>query len=286
MARAHWKFIVRDQEGFVISNASVNVYQPGTSNAFLGTAFTAVSGGSSVTNPIISNSQGEVEAWFSTPQSVDVNITDNSNAAVRAATGAVADFSSFTEQDDIYPPSDDYDTLSINPHGAADHTNVTRSFLLRAEDATLGTGTAFLTVGSGLNISRTVEYSDAASEDAAWTFLVPSDYASGAISVQPIWTPSATDGTPHTVRWVYTSKTISNGGDYTAAGTAVTWTGASAARTINLLVFDTNTSTTITPSGPEVMFSLNVQRLGSDGADTYVGNVRLHGLLVNYTASQ
>lgn len=102
-SRRHWKFVVRDKYGFVIQNARVYVYQPGTSTSFTGAAYTAASGGSSVTNPITTNSQGEAEAFFDTPQSVDVFVDDNSNTAYRATGGvsALADFTSFTEQDEI-----------------------------------------------------------------------------------------------------------------------------------------------------------------------------------------
>lgn len=284
MARAHWRFVVRDQQGFVIQNARVFVYQPNTTTVFTGTAYTAASGGSSTTNPFTTNSQGEVEAWFDTPQVVDVNVTDNTDQAYRASTGEIANFSSFTEADDIYYAGSE--VQSTNPHGIADHTNVVRSFFLKAEDATLGTGAAFVTVGSGLNISRTVEYSDAASEDASWTFNIPTDFFGSAVTVQPVWEAGTTDASAHTVRWVYTAKALTNGVDVTAAGTTTTWTGASAARTANILVYDTLTSTGVTPVSGDIAFLLNVQRLGSDGADTYVGAVRLHGLFVTYTASQ
>jgi len=288
-ARRHWRFTVRDQYGFVIQNAAVFVYQPATTTAFTGTCYNAVTGGSPITNPFTSNSQGEVEGWFDTTQTVDVLVTDNSDTAYRAVDPTtLVSFTSFTEADDIYVAASDQVTDETLPiaHGASEHTDITRKFLLRAEDATLGTGTAFVTVGAGLNISRTVEYSDAASEDASWTFIVPADWASGVITVQPIWSPGSTDATPHTARFVYTTKNLSSGTDVTAAGTAVTWTGASAARTVNILVFDTATSTTVTPAAAGDLMLFNLQRLGSDGADTYVGTVRIHGLIVSYTANQ
>jgi len=285
MARRHWRYTVRDQYGFVVQNAKVFVYQPATTTAFLGTCYNAASGGGAITNPFTTNSQGEAEGWFDTAQTVDVLVTDNSDAAYRAVDPTtLVSFTSFTEADDIY--ADASTALSVVGHGVADHTDITRKFLLRAEDATLGAGTAFVTVGSGLNLSRTVEYSDAASEDAHWTFIVPADWASGVITVQPIWSPGSTDATPHTARFVYTTKNLSSGTDVTAAGTTVTWTGASAARTVNILVYDTATSTTVTPAAAGDLMLFNLQRLGSDGADTYVGTVRIHGLIVSYTANQ
>lgn len=285
MARRHWRYTVRDQYGFVIQNAKVFVYQPGTTTNFTGTAYDAASGGGTITNPFTTNSQGEAEGWFDNAQTVDVLVTDNTDTAYRATDPTtLVSFTSFTEKDDIY--ADAGTALSVTGHGAADHTDITRKFLLRAEDATLGSGTAFVTVGSGLNLSRTVEYSDAASEDAHWTFIVPADWASGVITIQPIWSPGSTDASAHTARFVYTTKNLSSGTDVTAAGTAVTWTGASAARTVNILVYDTATSTTVTPAAAGDLMLFNLQRLGSDGADTYVGTVRIHGLIVSYTANQ
>jgi hypothetical protein len=283
-ARRHWRFTVRDQYGFVVQNAKVFVYQPGTTTDFTGTCHDAASGGNVLTNPFTSNSQGEVEGWFDNAQVVDVLVTDNTDQAYRAVSPTLPiSFTSFTEKDDIYVSASDQGDF---PHGASSHTDITRNIFLKAEDATLGTGTAFLNVGSGLNISRTVEYSDAASEDASWTFQIPDDWASGAITIQPVWSPGSTDGTAHTVRYVYTTKNLASGTDVTAAGTAVTWTGASAARTVNILVFDTATSTTVTPAAAGNLMLFNLQRLGSDGADTYVGTVRIHGLIVSYTANQ
>lgn len=107
-SRCHWKFVVRDQYGYAIQNASVFVYQPGTSSAFTGTAYDAVTGGSTVTNPFTSNSQGEVEAWFDTPQRVDVYVTDNTDTAYRATASSVPiSFSPFTEYDDVIQAPDD-----------------------------------------------------------------------------------------------------------------------------------------------------------------------------------
>src|SRR5215216_4362831 len=100
-ARRHWRFLVRDQYGYLIQNASVFVYQPGTTTAFLGTAYTAASGGSTTTNPFTTNAQGEAEAWFDTEQTVDVLVTDNTDTAYRVSegSGTPRSFTSFTEAD-------------------------------------------------------------------------------------------------------------------------------------------------------------------------------------------
>lgn len=109
MARRHWRFVVRDRYGYTIQNARVSVYQPGTTNAFVGTAYNAASGGGAVTNPFTTNAQGEVEAWFDTDQLVDVFVTDNTGTAYRAVDGAGVPitFTSFTEADSINPEAAD-----------------------------------------------------------------------------------------------------------------------------------------------------------------------------------
>ena len=119
MARRHWRFVVRDQYGFVIQNAKVNVYQPGTTTNFVGNAYDAVTGGSAVTNPITTNAFGEAEAWFDTAQVVDVQVDDNSNLAYRAVGGASAtvDFSTFTEKDDIYVSASDQQVIDFGEVG-------------------------------------------------------------------------------------------------------------------------------------------------------------------------
>jgi len=117
-ARKHWRFIVRDQYGYAIQNAKVNVFQPGTSNAFVGSAYNAVTAGSAVTNPLTTNATGEVEAWFDTAQPVDVQVDDNSDTAYRAVdgAGAVTPFTTFTEADEIHvAPADQ----AINDFGEA-----------------------------------------------------------------------------------------------------------------------------------------------------------------------
>lgn len=280
MARHHWRFVVRDQYGYVVQNALVYVYLPGTTTVFSGTAYDAASGGSTVTNPFTSNAYGEVEAWFDTAQVVDVLVTDNSDAAYRAVEGASAtlSFTSFTESDDIYlAASDQID------HGAAEHTNITRKLWLPAEAVTLGTGSAMVTAGTGANISRTVEFSDAASEDASWSFAVPYDWASGALSAQLVISGVTTN--TGALRWVFTAKKVAAAADVTAAGTATTFTGVNAAHTANFLFYETDTEI-ITPTGEDELVLLNIQRVGADGADTYASVIRVHGVIISYTAEQ
>lgn len=108
-ARRHWRFIVRDGYGYAIQNARVYVYQPGTTTNFLGSAFDAVTGGNAVTNPMLTNNQGEVQAWFTVEQTVDVKVDDNNDTAYRAreGSGAPISFTATTEADLIpFAPED------------------------------------------------------------------------------------------------------------------------------------------------------------------------------------
>lgn len=109
MARRHWRFVVRDRYGYTIQNAKVNVFQPGTSTDFTGTAHDAASGGNVLTNPFTTNQFGEVEAWFSDEQDVDVRVDDNVDQAYRAVdgSGTPISFTTFTEADSIYLGGDD-----------------------------------------------------------------------------------------------------------------------------------------------------------------------------------
>jgi hypothetical protein len=265
----------------VIQNAKVNVFQPGTSNNFLGSAFTAVSGGSGVTNPMTTNSQGEVEAWFDTAQTVDIQVDDNSDTAYRAVNGssATVSFTTFIEADDIYPDA--------GLHGIAEHTNRTRTIWLGSLDGFAQTGAALTTLGTEPDSVRYMAFVDAATNSAVWNFVVPNDWNSGALTAQVFWIPISTDGVAHTVRWSYVCKKRGAGDDVTAAGTTTTFTGTSAARTANIMVIDTATSTGVTPGvgGSEVV-QFTLRRIGADGADTYVGTVGVIGVAITYTSDE
>jgi hypothetical protein len=173
----------------------------------------------------------------------------------------------------------------LGAHGAGQHTDITRTIWLGATAGKIDTAT-LATLGATPDITPVIAYADAATQGAMWTFLTPSDWASGALSIQPVWSPGATDAVAHTVRWAYITKLAGAGTTITAAGTTVTWTGASAARTVGVVVYDTITSTTITPAAAGDVIRLTVRRVGADAADTYVGVVNLVGLIVTYTANQ
>lgn len=169
-------------------------------------------------------------------------------------------------------------------HGAEMHTNITRTLFLPAYAAGLD-GATLIAVGASPNLSNAINYADAATSGAYWTFLVPSDWDNGVISIRPNWTPAATDAVAHTVRWSVTAKGLGGSANITAAGTTTAFTGASAARTLDVVVLEAPQSTGVTGS-TALRMMLELQRIGADVADTYVGAVRLFGILVEYTANQ
>jgi hypothetical protein len=152
---------------------------------------------------------------------------------------------------------------------------------LRPEDAGLDSAT-LVAVGASPALSHVINYADAATQGAYWSFPVPYDWNSGVLTAQIYWSPGSTDATSHTVRWSMRAISLASGADVTGAGTTTTFTGASAARTVNLLVKDTATSTGVTPAAAGDLFRFELQRIGADAADTYVGAARVHGILITY----
>jgi hypothetical protein len=109
MARAHLKHIVREgSSSRVIQNAAVYVYQDGTTTNVTG-MWSAPTGGSALSNPLISNAQGEVEAWLDTAQRVDLKVTDNGDAAKFPNTSGTVSFADFTEDEIVYHDPADVD---------------------------------------------------------------------------------------------------------------------------------------------------------------------------------
>jgi hypothetical protein len=177
--------------------------------------------------------------------------------------------------------------ISANPHGAADHTDISRTLWLGADRAQLDSGTA-ATIGTVPNAVQAVALADAATQGCYWAIAVPVDWASGSITVQPFWAPGATDAVAHTVRWSFTVKSVVSGGDATAAGTNVLVTGQSLAHAVGFIYGngEAQTDTTVTPTTIQDILMVNLRRIGADAADTYVGVVNLIGVRLRYTANQ
>lgn len=170
-------------------------------------------------------------------------------------------------------------------HGDEMHRPILRYFFLAAKDAGLDGTSTLIAVGAAPNISAAVNLPDAATSGAYWTFIMPTDYVSGgALNVSVHWTPAATDGTAHTVRYSMTLKELAGNVDVTAAGTTTAWSSSSIAHTINL-TYNESAQATGLSTGPRQRVMIDLQRIGADAADTYVGAVRLIGVTISYQAT-
>src|SRR6266481_1228577 len=69
-------------------------------------------------------------------------------------------------------------TPALDPHGAAQHTDITRMLFVEAHWAGLDVATS-VNIGASANLTKVVAYADAATQGAFWTFMVPADWASG-----------------------------------------------------------------------------------------------------------
>ncbi len=325
LSRRHWRYIVRDQYGYVIQNAKVNVYQPGTSNAFLGSAFTADTGGSGATNPFTTNAQGEVEAWFDTAQVVDVQVDDNTDTAYRAVNGASAtvSFSTFTDSDNIaVDPVDLPTTIGT----AADLTDITAG----AQTEVVGTSTRWTPMDHVHGHSALMAVGDAPTAhshsvhtDSTRSFFLPvldvvndgGTVATRGTAPAALRVVTLADAATSGMSWVFNvpnvwasgslSCEIWHAGQTTTSG-SVRWTVESlAVAEGSSVVAAAGTSTTFTGQAPTTadllvkealqtmatpatnddFYRVSVRRIGADGADTYAASTSLIGINIFYTAS-
>ncbi len=116
-----------------------------------------------------------------------------------------------------------------------------------------------------------------------WTFKLPSDAATAAFVVRPIWAASANDGTAHTVRWIMDVRNIvpNAASDVTLTGATTAWTGDSVSRTINVMNLESGQSTVTTFPADSYM-RLNLQRDGAHANDTFTATACLIGVQIDY----
>src|SRR5438552_3712135 len=174
----------------------------------------------SATIHTVAITHAETSGQTATDQHAARTSTEGAAGGARGAGAAGTCRHSHSRDDHVHPSS----VLAHDHHGAAQHTDITRTLLLLAADAKLDVATA-VNLGASANLLGAVAYADAATQGAFWTFEVPADWTSGVITIQPVWSPGATDGTAHTVRWSMTCKTLAAGVTGTAAGTTVAFTG-------------------------------------------------------------
>jgi hypothetical protein len=166
----------------------------------------------------------------------------------------------------------------ISVYGARTRSLFIDGSVLRVDAAT------GVKLGSPPNAVDGVQLADALTSGAYCNFVMPVDVITGTVTIRPVWVPNATDAVAHTVKWQMNIRIIS-AADVTAAGTSVAWTGDSAARTVNVEVLETGqASTGVSPAANDRM-RLEIQRVGADAADTYVGAVNLIGVRIDYSAN-
>lgn len=74
MARARLYATILDAAGNRLSGATVDVFQVGTTTPITATMYNAVSGGSTLANPLTTDSFGSITAYVDTPQNADLRI--------------------------------------------------------------------------------------------------------------------------------------------------------------------------------------------------------------------
>lgn len=178
MARAHLRFVFITG-GRAVQNASVDVYEVGTTTP-VDTAdmFTTRTGGTNATNPLFTNNQGEIEAWLTDAQTVDLRITDNSDAAYYVGTSTTLSWTPFTETVEVHvAPEDDTGGGGGGATDLPDLTDVddaaapTSGHYLRG-DGTEWSNSLILEADIPADIARDSEVSTAVSDHSADTTSV------------------------------------------------------------------------------------------------------------------
>jgi hypothetical protein len=157
---------------------------------------------------------------------------------------------------------------------------------LPAETGLNQAGSGPSTIGAFPNQVRFHSLVNGATTGAYWIFQVPiiDNVAYTGFTARPMWYPSASDAVAHTVRWQIDAKQIQNALNIGGAGIVVPWTGISAVRSANVTVLETgqaSTGMTFNAALPGLL-RFAVSRIGGDALDTYVGDVQLLGVQVDY----
>ena len=211
----------------------------------------------------------------------------------KASGGTAAEVPTHTHEDAANAGTVSHDVLTgVSPddhhaqvHGAADHTDVSRFLWIPAGSITPDTAAVGL-AGTAPDRMEHILFNDGSTQGAVVTFLVPQDWASGAIGFTHYFSGNNAFGAADTFRVETTVAEISVSEDTTSAGTttAEDITPGTAYAANDLIGFVS--SVTITPGDPVALIRFYFRRLGGHANDDYVGNLRWHGMLVGYTAVQ
>lgn len=180
-------------------------------------------------------------------------------------------------------------------HSGTDHTDriTTRSIWLPVDGLSGfidAAATALATTGSASpDLMTFATLADGATEGAYWKLFIPKDWASGGITAIIHYAPAATDANAtHTIRWqTRVAEFVDGTTDYAVAETSAQFTGDAKARTTRVYYKEQAVALGggYTPSAAGVIGKVAVYRIGANAADTYVGNVRLIGLELQYTST-
>ena len=265
-----------------------------------------------------------MEAWFDTPQSIDVKVTDNSGAAFYPATPSQPfTFAAFTEADwDLEPAREDH-PVSIGLVGDVTDTDpgATQTALAgttgrwadaghrhNIDTAAVGSGhgseshssatrSIFMPINDGVVADGGTLGIMGSNPNAVRTIALADAAIQGALfnfMVPDDWDSgdlsfqiyfAGATTTTGSVRWSVTHKVVALGDNVTAAGTATVYTSLEPT-TANALVKDTLQSAVIASPAVGNFVMVNVRRLGTDGADNYAAVAHLIGLRIDYTAVQ
>ncbi len=128
------------------------------------------------------------------------------------------------------------------------------------------------------NAIMEIDLADAFTLGAFGSFQVPRNVKpERPLLASPVWNPSFTDSSSHSVVWSMDALVLSAGVDVTAAGTTTQWIGDSSPKVANQTQIETAVPilSSVRP-GDVVRFDL--RRLGSDRNDSYFGNAHLMGI--------
>lgn len=171
-------------------------------------------------------------------------------------------------------------------HGAAQHTDITRSVWILARPGMVTDGSTTTSVGTPPNILPALQLADAAATGGYAGVTMPKDAkATSPLLCTIYWAVGATDASAHAVVWSIEATPLVNGSDAGAAGTTTAFTGVNDVKTTALLYVETPTQILASVSADDLI-RVNVRRLGADGSDTYTGAARLIGIRLDYTATQ
>lgn len=73
--RAEFHDIIKDRYGNVLSGASVNIYDPGTTDAVSETVYADATGATTLSNPLTTDATGRIQIYLDRPQIVDLAVS-------------------------------------------------------------------------------------------------------------------------------------------------------------------------------------------------------------------